>query len=169
MSASLHPNRRSAQSRHVRSNYAARVLDNWREYYPDCRVSTATARRWRDVLDVTHFYGASFPGTQNLADPLTKHSVARCNRCATPTKNEIKLDNPTLQIWTIMPFEHRYLARECDQVISNCYAQLIRPKALKLHFVERRERSAARAGILLAQRKYEKISICRSARTSYNI
>jgi hypothetical protein len=104
-----------------------------------------------------------------LADPLTKHSVARCNRCATPTKNEIKLDNPSLQIGTIVPFEHRYLARECDQVISNCYAQLIRPQAMEFHFVQGRERPAARAGILLAQRKYEKISICRSARTSYNI
>jgi hypothetical protein len=165
----MHPDRRSAQSRHVRSNYAARVLDNGKEYYPDCCVSTGKAGRRRDVLDVSHFHGASFPGAQNLADPLTKHSIARCNRCATPTKNEIKLDNPTLQIWTIMPFEHRYLARECDQIIANCYAQLIRPQALKLHFVERRERSAARAGIFLAQRTYEKISICRSARTSYNI
>src|ERR1700733_7634761 len=91
---------------------SARVLDNRREYYPDCGVSTAQARRWRNVLDVSHLHGASFPGTQNLADPLTKHSVAGCNRCATPTKNEIELDNPSLQIWTIMPFEHRHLAWE---------------------------------------------------------
>jgi hypothetical protein len=79
------------------------------------------------VLNVSHSHRAVFPRRQDLTDALMNEAMPRAGFLATPAENEIKLNQPSLQIRAVVLFKRGNLAWETNTVPANRFTELIEP------------------------------------------
>ena len=81
------------------------------------------------MLNVSHGDRPAFPRRQDLTDVLINEAVRRRDFLATPAQDEIKLNQPSLQIRAVVLFKGGYLTWETNAVPAYRFAELIKPQA----------------------------------------
>jgi hypothetical protein len=82
-----------------------------------------------NILNVSHRHRTAFPRRQDLTDALMNEAVPRGDFLATPAQDEIKLNQPSLEIRAVVFFKCGHLTWETNTVPTDRFAELIEPQA----------------------------------------